>query len=93
MALLGGGSLGRAGVDRLAQFPDRRWNVVAMEVQRGRGGTSIGDGSLVAWRGGAPSRWRRSRGGFIVEASLRWRWWNANLTQSTVVVHLASSDQ
>jgi hypothetical protein len=49
--LHGGGSLGRGSVDRLAQFLNCRQNAVAMEVQRGRGGASLGSGSLVAWHG------------------------------------------
>jgi hypothetical protein len=78
MALLDGGSLGRDNVDQVAQFPDRRWNAVVMEVQRDRGDMSLDDGSLVVRHNGAPSRWRRSRSGFIAEASSRWRRRNVN---------------
>jgi hypothetical protein len=65
MALLGGSSLGRGSVDRLAQFLNRRWSVVVMEVQRDRGGASLSGGSLVPWCSGDPSRWRCNRGGVV----------------------------
>jgi hypothetical protein len=47
-ALLGGYSLGVW----------RRWNAAAMEAQKCRGGTSLGDDSL--GHGGPPSRWRHN---------------------------------
>jgi hypothetical protein len=52
-----------------------RRNATAMEAQKGRGGASLGDGSL--GRSGALSRWRRNRGAITtssieVEAQQGW---------------------
>jgi hypothetical protein len=44
-----GGSLERGGVDRLPRFLDHRRNIMAMEAQRGRGGTSLSGGFLGEW--------------------------------------------
>jgi hypothetical protein len=48
-----------------------RRNATAMEAQKGRGGASLGDGSL--GRSGALSRWRRNRGAITTRAPSRWR--------------------